>query len=66
MEMAQTNNPITTSDRIIRELADIKRLLILQLITSGVEAQHIARALGTSKSTLSRVVSARSLKKIKG
>jgi IS30 family transposase len=64
--MAQANNTDMTSDRIIRELADIKRLLIVQLMTSGVEAQYIARALGTSKSTLSRIVPARLVKKTKG
>lgn len=60
--MAQIDN----SDRIVRELADIKRLLILQLITSGVEAQYVAKALRISKSTLSGIVSARSIKKTKG
>lgn len=64
--MVRANNSNTTSDQIIRELADIKRLLILQLIISGVEAQHIARALGVSKSTISRVVPARNVKKTKG
>jgi DNA-binding NarL/FixJ family response regulator len=48
---------------VVQELADLKKLLILQLMTSGVEAQHIARALGISKSTLSRLVPARSVTK---
>lgn len=65
-KMAQANNSNTMDNQIICELVNIKRLLILQLMISGVEAQHIAKALGTSKSTLSRVVPARSVKKVKG
>lgn len=47
--MEQANNSEITNDRIIRELADIKWLLIVQLMTSGAEARYIARALGTSQ-----------------
>lgn len=38
-------------DPVVQALDDLKRLLILQLVTPGVEAKDIAVALGTSKST---------------
>ena len=45
------------------ELNAIKRLLVLQLITSGVQAVDIASALGVDKSVVSRLVPARKVKK---
>jgi hypothetical protein len=44
-------------------LEDLKRLAILQLITSGVQATQIAKALGVNKSVVSRLVPARGIKK---
>ena len=63
--MARANNSNTATDLIVSELMHIKRLFVLHLLNSGVEAQHIARALGTSKSTLSRLVPARLVTKPK-
>ena len=51
------------SDPVADELDAIKRLLVLQLITSGVQATHIASALGVDKSVVSRLVPARKVKK---
>jgi DNA-binding NarL/FixJ family response regulator len=45
-----------TEDPIVRELLDVKRLLILQLLTQGVSQDQIARALGINQSTISRLV----------
>lgn len=46
-----------------QELDAIKRLLILQLITSGVQSTDIAKALGVSKSVVTGLVPARKVKK---
>jgi predicted transcriptional regulator len=45
------------------ELEAIKRLLVLQLITSGVQATDIAKTLQVDKSVISRMVAARKVKK---
>ena len=45
-----------TNDPVLRELIDIKRLLVLQLLVEGVGQAQIARALGTHQSTVSRLV----------
>jgi predicted transcriptional regulator len=50
-------------DPVADELDSIKRLLVLQLITSGVQAMDIAAALGVDKSVVSRLVPARKVKK---
>jgi DNA-binding NarL/FixJ family response regulator len=50
-------------DPVANELADIKRLLILQLLTSGVQTKEIASSLGVDNSTISRMVPARKVKK---
>jgi hypothetical protein len=52
----QKSNPIAV------ELGAIKRLLVLQLITSGVQTTKIASALGVDKSSISRLVPARKVK----
>lgn len=49
---------------VVAELDNIKRLLILQLITSGVQANDIAKALRVAKSTISKLVPAREVKKL--
>lgn len=48
---------------LARELADIKRLLILLLLAEGFQAKDIAKTLGVAKSTLSEMVPARSIKR---
>ena len=50
------------SDPIAAELGAIKRLLVLQLITSGVQTTKIASALGVDQSSISRLVPARKVK----
>ncbi len=50
-------------DPVADELNSIKRLLILQLITSGVQAKDIASGLGVDKSVVSRIVPSRKVKK---
>ncbi len=52
-----------TSDPVATELDSIKRLLVLQLITSGVQTTAIANALKVSKSVVSRLVPARKVKR---
>jgi predicted transcriptional regulator len=51
------------NDPVADELGSIKRLLVLQLITSGVQAQDIAGTLGVDKSVVSRMVPSRKVKK---
>ncbi len=52
-------------DAVAKELDAIKRLLVLQLLTSGVQSSAIARALGVDNSVVSRLVPARHVKKKK-
>jgi hypothetical protein len=52
-----------TADPVLKELDGIKRLLILGLLTSGVQATDVARALGVDKSAVSRLVPARRIRK---
>ncbi len=52
-------------DPVVAELSDIKRLLMLQLITSGVQAVEIGATLGLTKSNMSRLIPARKIKKRK-
>jgi transposase len=49
--------------KLIPLLEDIKKLLILSLITGGVQAKDIAGVLGVGKSTITRIVATRKLKK---
>lgn len=51
------------SDPVADELNAIKRLLVLQLVTSGVQATHIASTLGVDRSVVSRLVPARKVKR---
>jgi len=44
-------------------LEDIKRLIILDLIAKGVQANNIADVLGVAKSTIAGIISARKVKK---
>ena len=53
----------TTVDPVAKELEGIKKLLILQLVTSGVKSQDVAKVLGMDKGNLSRLVSTRGIKK---
>jgi len=51
------------NDPVADELDSIKRLLVLQLITSGVQAMDIASALRVDRSVVSRLVPSRKVKK---
>jgi IS30 family transposase len=53
-------------DPVAYELEAIKRLLILQLITSGVQATQIASALGVDNSVISRLVPTRKVRRPSG
>lgn len=53
-------------DPVVDELVAIKRLLVLQLITSGVQATSIASALGVNQSSVSRLVPTRKVKRPSG
>jgi hypothetical protein len=44
-------------------LEDIKKLLVLQLISQGVQAKDVAAALGVDKSVISRLVASRKIKR---
>ena len=50
-------------DPVVKELEAIKKLLILQLVTSGVHSTTIARAMGVDVSVVSRLVPARRVKR---
>jgi len=58
-----TRPTINENNPSAQELDAIKRLLILQLITSGVQSTDIAKALGVSKSVVTGLVPARKVKK---
>ena len=51
-------------DPVVDELDAIKRLLILQLKTSGVVARDIASALDVHESVVSRLFGARKVKRL--
>lgn len=50
-------------DPSVDQLDQIRKLLILQLVSSGVQANHIALVLGVGKSAISEIVPARLIKK---
>jgi len=49
--------------KICKLLEDIKKLIILDLVTRGVQAQDIAKVLKVVKSTITAIVPARKIKK---
>jgi IS30 family transposase len=53
-------------DPVVAQLDDIKRLIMLQLIASGVTATQLAKVLGVSKATISGLVPARDIQKREG
>lgn len=55
--------PLNSVDAIVKELDAIKKLLILELVASGVQAKDVAKVLGVTKSTVSRLVPARGIRK---
>jgi len=59
--MARQGQKSGASDSTTDQLEQIKRLLILQLVASGVQAKHIAKALGVDNSVVSRMVPVRAV-----
>ncbi len=55
----------TIDDPVVRELDSIKRLLVLQLLISGVSQGEVALALQVDQSVVSRMFPARNLRSIK-
>lgn len=51
-------------DPTVEMLDQVRRLMMLQLVVSGVQAKDIARVLGIDKSDVSRIVPARAIKKL--
>ncbi len=51
-------------DPVVEELEAIKKLLILQLVTAGVQAKDVAKVLDLDKSDMSRLVPTRGIKKL--
>ena len=60
---AKRKSKRSKGDPVADELDSIKRLMVLQLITSGVQAKDIASALGVDQSVVSRLVPARKVKR---
>jgi DNA-binding NarL/FixJ family response regulator len=47
--------------KLSRQMEDVKWLLVIQLLTDGVQGAHIAKALGIDPSTISKRVPARDI-----
>jgi IS30 family transposase len=50
--------------RVIEQLEELKRLMIVQLLASGVQSAHIAKALGVHPSVISRMLPVREIQKV--
>ena len=50
--------------RISEQLDELKRLMIVQLLASGVQSAHVAKALGIHASGISRIVPVREIQKV--
>jgi IS30 family transposase len=50
--------------RISEQLDELKRLMIVQLLASGVQSAHVAKALGIHPSGISRLVPVREIQKV--
>ena len=53
------------NEALLEQLDHIKRLLMLNLIVSGVKAKDIATVLGVTKSTVSKIIPARAIGKLR-
>ena len=49
--------------RLSEQLDELKRLMIVQLLASGVQSAHVAKALGIHPSGISRMVPVREVQK---
>lgn len=61
--MARKKRVRKHADPVVEQLDQIKRLLMVQLVTSGVQAKAVAAVLGMDKSDFSKIVPARIVKK---
>ncbi|MGH3010000.1 MAG: helix-turn-helix domain-containing protein [Gaiellaceae bacterium] len=61
--MAKAADPKTDEllAKLSKQMEDVKRLLVIQLIADGVQGAHIAKALGIDPSTISKMVPARDI-----
>jgi plasmid maintenance system antidote protein VapI len=50
-------------NKVVQLLEDIKKLLILDLISRGVQGKDVAQVLGVNKSTITRIVPAKKINK---
>jgi hypothetical protein len=50
--------------RISEQLEELKSLMVVQLLASGVQSAHIAKALGIHQSGLSRMLPVRDIQKV--
>jgi IS30 family transposase len=50
--------------RISEQLEELKRLMIVQLLASGVQSAHVAKALGIHPSGISRMLPVREIQKV--
>lgn len=51
-------------DPTVEMLDQLRRLIMLQLVVSGVKAKDIATVLGVNKSVISGIIPARAIKKL--
>ena len=51
------------ADPVVEQLDQIKRLIMLQLLVSNVEAQVVGKVLGLTKSKMSAIIPVRNLMK---
>ena len=55
---------IKHQDPVVEMLDQVRRLIMLQLVVSGVQAKDIATVLGVDKSVISGIVPARAITKL--
>ena len=61
--MARKQRRNRVDDPVLQELIEIKRLLILQLLSSGLVADQIGQALNVDRSAIARMVPASAAKR---
>jgi hypothetical protein len=50
--------------QVSKQLDDLKRLMVVQLLASGVQSSHIAQALKVDPAVVSRMAPAREIQKV--
>lgn len=51
------------ANRIISELSEIKKLIMLQLINDGIDAKTLGRVLGVTPTRIRQIIPVKQLKK---